>query len=59
MFICPTCNKEFRKESEITKHFLMCWKEKHPYHQSKSAPRGKDIFTRDDNIDMINFLSAF
>lgn len=56
MFICPTCNKEFNTELAIQKHFLSCWKEKHPYHKSKSAPRSKDIITKEVNDDIMNFF---
>lgn len=43
MYICPTCCKEFEKEEVLVKHFLKCWKDKNPNHQSKSAPRSEDI----------------
>jgi hypothetical protein len=58
MFICPTCNKEFNTEQDIQKHFLLCWKEQHPYHQSKSAPRGENITTRKVNDDIMNFFEG-
>ena len=35
MYFCPTCNKKFPTEEKVVKHFLVCWKEKNPYHQSK------------------------
>jgi len=56
MFICPTCGKEFNTEELIQKHFLACWKEQHPYHKSKDAPRSEDIVTREINDDIINFF---
>lgn len=56
MFVCPTCGKEFDKEERIQKHFLQCWKEQHPYHKGKDAPRGKDIITREVNEDVMNFF---
>lgn len=56
MFICPTCGKEFNNEELIRSHFLACWKEQHPYHKSKSAPRSKDVVTREVNNDIINFF---
>lgn len=46
MYICPTCKKGFEKEENLTKHFLSCWKEQHPSHVSKSAPRSESIETR-------------
>jgi len=58
MFICPTCNKEFYTEQAIQKHFLSCWKEKHPYHKSKSAPHSEDIETREINEDIMNFFKG-
>lgn len=59
MYICPTCNKEFDTEELITKHYLKCWKEKYPTHQSKSAPRSEDINTRKINNDILNFFNSF
>ena len=59
MYICPTCNKGFKKEEIFTKHFLKCWKEEHPYHKSKPAPRSEDINTREDNEDILNFFNSF
>ena len=56
MYICPTCGKEFDKEEKIQRHFLQCWKEQHPYHQSKSAPRSEDITIRQVSNDIINFF---
>ena len=59
MYICPTCNKGFEKEEIFTKHFLKCWKEEHPYHKSKPAPRSEDINTREDNEEILNFFNSF
>lgn len=56
MYICPTCNREFSTEEGVAKHFLSCWKEQNPYHQSKPAPRSKDINTMEINDDVMNFL---
>ena len=58
MYICPTCNKEFNTEGSVQKHFLACWKEVHPFHQSKSAPHSEDIETREDNEDILNFFNS-
>ena len=56
MFICPTCNKEFDTEQAIQKHFLGCWKEQHPFHQSKSAPHSENIITRKVSNDIMDFF---
>ena len=58
MYICPTCGRSFRTEEHIQKHFLSCWKEQHPYHQSKDAPRGVDITTREVNNDIVDFFNG-
>lgn len=58
MYICPTCFKEFNTEETIQKHFLSCWKEKHPFHKSKSAPRGKDIEVREIDNNVLNFFKS-
>lgn len=58
MFICPTCSKEFNTEEAIQKHFLQCWKEQHPYHKSKSAPKGEDVTTREVSNDIANFFNS-
>ena len=59
MYICPTCSKEFEKEEDLVKHFLKCWKDKNPNHQSKPAPRSEDINTREINEDVMNFFNSF
>ena len=59
MYICPTCNREFTTEENVVKHFLKCWKEKNPNHQSKPAPRSPDINTREVNDDVMNFFNSF
>jgi hypothetical protein len=38
---------------------MKCWKEKHPYHKSKPAPRSEDINTREDNQDILDFFNSF
>lgn len=58
MYICPTCGSAFKAESAIQKHFLSCWKETHPFHQSKSAPKSADRVTRHDNEDIMNFFNS-
>lgn len=59
MFICPTCGKQFEVEDVLTKHFLKCWKEQHPYHQSKPAPRSEDINTREVSNEILDFFGSF
>ena len=59
MFICPTCGKRFEVEDVLTKHFLKCWKEQHPYHQSKPAPRSEDINTREVSNEILDFFDSF
>ena len=59
MFICPTCGKQFDKEDVLVKHYLSCWKEEHPYHKSKPAPRSEDINTRKASNDILNFFNSF
>ena len=59
MYICTTCHKKFQEEKKLTKHFLSCWKEQHPFHQSKPAPKGEDIEIRKVNEDIMNFFNSF
>ena len=59
MFVCPTCGKQFDAEEILVKHYLKCWKEKNPYHQSKSAPRSEDINTREDNQAILDLFNSF
>lgn len=58
MYICPTCNRSFKDEETITRHFLGCWKEHNPNHRSKSAPRSKDIINRTIDSDVLNFFTS-
>jgi len=55
-YVCPTCDKEFNTDEEVSKHFLKCWKNNNPYHKSKSAPRSEDINTREINEDIAKFF---
>ena len=59
MFVCPSCGKQFDVEEILVKHYLQCWKENHPNHKSKSAPRSADINTRKENQDILNFFNSF
>jgi len=57
-YICPTCNKEFDMEKEVSKHFLKCWKNNNPKHKSKPAPHSENITTVEINKDMIQFFNS-
>ena len=59
MFVCSTCGKQFDTKDALTNHFMKCWKEQHPYHKSKPAPRSEDINTREDNQEILNFFQSF
>lgn len=56
IYICPTCNKEYDNEEEMSKHFLKCWKDNNPHHKSQPAPRSEDINVREINNDMRDFF---
>lgn len=58
MYICPTCGKELPTESEIVKHFLKCWKEKNPYHESKEAPHSESII-KQVNSNIMEFFAKY
>ena len=58
MYICPTCGKQYEAEDVLTKHFLKCWKEQHPYHKSKPAPRSADIYTMEANDEILSFFEG-
>ena len=57
-YICPTCNKEFNTEEEVSSHFLKCWKDKNPHHKSKPAPRSENITKIDVNEDIMSFFTS-
>ena len=59
MYICPTCEKQFRTEEILTKHFLKCWKDKNPNHRSKAAPRSEDINTKEITSEISDFFNSF
>lgn len=59
MYICPVCAKEFEDEDVMVKHYLFCWKQAHPYHKSKPAPRSEDINTCEANDDVLDFFKEF
>lgn len=57
MYVCPICKKQrFEAEELLSKHYLKCWKEQHPYHQPKPAPRSEDINTVEIDEDILNFF---
>lgn len=58
MYICPTCNRGFKNEESVQKHFLSCWKEQHPGHKSKPAPRSEDIETKQIDSGVLDFFSG-
>lgn len=58
MYICPVCNRSFKTEDIIVKHYLKCWREEHPYHMSKEAPRSEDKVVKIVNDDIINFFNG-
>lgn len=57
MYICPTCNRGFKNKENIQKHFLNCWKEQHPGHKSKPAPRSEDIETKQIDNGVLDFFN--
>lgn len=59
MYICPVCNKQFKEEDILVKHYLSCWKKENPHLRSKPAPRSEDINTREVNKEVENFFNLF
>lgn len=59
MYICPVCKGEYATEPLIQKHFLSCWKERHPNVKSKPAPRSEDIVTREVSNETLDFFNSF
>lgn len=57
-YICPTCNKKFEIEEEMSKHFLKCWKENNPRQKSKPAPRSEDKNIVEINKELEQFFSS-
>ena len=58
MYVCPTCGRAYKSEEAVAKCMLACWRKEHPYYQSKPAPRGEDVNTREINNDIMNFFSS-
>lgn len=59
MYICPVCNKQFKEEDILVKHYLSCWKKENPHLRSKPAPRSEDISTREVNKEVEDFFNLF
>ena len=59
MYICPECKGKNKTEELIQKHFLSCWKERHPNVKSKPAPRSEDITTREVSNEVLDFFGSF
>ena len=59
MYICPVCNRQFKEEQILVKHYLSCWKKENPHLRSKPAPRSEDINMREVNEDIENFFNSF
>ena len=59
IYICPTCNKEFYVEEDVTTHFLKCWKEQNPHHKSKPAPRSEDVTMTEIDENIMAFFTSF
>lgn len=55
MYICPVCKKPYEK---IQKHFLSCWKEQHPFHQSNPAPHSEDTIVREVDNNVMAFFEG-
>lgn len=59
MYICPVCNRQFKEENILVKHYLSCWKKENPHLRSKPAPRSEDINTREVNKEVEDFFNLF
>ena len=58
-YICPICGREFEKDTNVSQHFLKCWKRENPHHKSKPAPRSKDIDVKEMSDDIKEFFNSF
>lgn len=58
MFLCSCCGRAFYSESELTDHFLKCWRAQNPFHNSKPAPRSADVNTREVAADIAKFFEG-
>lgn len=59
MYICPTCNKGYENEEILASHFLQCWRDHNPNHESKPAPCKGNITKREVDDDVLNFFARF
>lgn len=59
MYICPICGKEIEAEDRMAKHLTSCWREEHPNHVSKPAPKGENKTERIISNDIMNFFNSF
>lgn len=57
IYICPTCEREFNTEEEVSKHFLKCWKDNNPHHISKPAPRSENISVSEASQEIFEFFA--
>ena len=57
MFVCPTCERQFKEEKDVVKHYLNCWKENHPNYKSGSAPESAAVERRRINDEVLNFFT--
>ena len=51
-------NRALLEASDITKHFMKCWKDNNPHHKSKPAPRSADVNVSTANDDIIQFFNS-
>lgn len=60
MYICPICKCEFEneKESRMARHFLKCWKESNPNHETNSIEPSETIETRKESKDITDFFAS-
>lgn len=60
MYVCPVCGKrKFEKEDWIRKHYLACWKEHNPYHQSVPALQLEDIVEKQIDNGVMEFFKQY
>lgn len=58
MYICPTCHRGFNDEEIIAKHFLQCWRNRNPNHESTPSPL-KTTTEREVSEEVTNFFASF
>lgn len=57
MYICSVCGKKLKDPQQVEKHFLRCWQEHNPNHQSKEAPQSENIEERKVSESVLNFFA--